>query len=68
MSENDDSDSHLGAINRLYTKSGEIRHNQVVLDWLESNASELLPDLPTKVYITTVLRFLFQQKSSHQVS
>ncbi|KAL5270079.1 hypothetical protein ACHWQZ_G003536 [Mnemiopsis leidyi] len=49
MSENDDSDSHLGAINRLYTKSGEIRHNQVVLDWLESNASELLPDLPTKV-------------------
>ena len=44
-----DSDSHLSVINRLYSKSGEIRHNQVVLDWLENNALELLPELPTKV-------------------
>ena len=42
-------DSNMSTINRLYAQDEDIRHCQVVLDWLESNAAELLPDLPTKV-------------------
>ena len=53
-----DTDSHLSAINRLYTRDEEKRHYQVVLDWLESNAAELLPDLPTKV--NTVYKVCFE--------
>jgi hypothetical protein len=49
LDDSGDADSHLGTINRLYNRDEEIRHFQVVLDWLESNAAELLPNLPTKV-------------------
>lgn len=49
MEDTDETDSHLGAINRLYRIDDEVRHYQVILDWLESNAAQLLPDLPTKV-------------------
>lgn len=49
LDDTNDTDSHLSTINKLYTRDEEIRHYQVVLDWLESNAAELLPDLPTKV-------------------
>ena len=58
LDETSDTDSHLSAINRLYTRDEEIRHYQVVLDWLESNAAELLPDLPTKV--NTVYKVCFE--------
>jgi len=37
------------AISALYSREESIRHAQVVLDWLQCNSAELIPDLPTKV-------------------
>lgn len=36
-------------ISALYSRDETIRHAQVVLDWLQCNSAELIPDLPTKV-------------------
>ena len=56
MEEGDDGiDSDMGCVNRLYVRDEEVRHYQVVLDWLESNAAELIPELPTKVCSVVLL-------------